>query len=251
MIGEREKVYNLHEREVAVDTGSEQIEVFLRRCDELMQARFIIADTKIGELLKAIASSDLLYAFFRDVTKTFDYTAAQEKYLDYAPYGSSKRRKLLFPEDEREKLAFIFCLLVEFDSKKRDLSTFLQEYFYEDGSVYESFYAFTNQVIKPFRNSVKRMFRNGAASLLNEPFGVPQDFSALVNAERDLVFASALADEEKVNALFILNALMKTRDETVRAGLLSGYRLFVRLTGWNSVYVQPLLQNLEEIRESL
>ena len=48
-----------------MDTGREQIDLFLRRCDEVMQSKFILADTKIGELLKSIASSDLLYAFFR------------------------------------------------------------------------------------------------------------------------------------------------------------------------------------------
>lgn len=82
-----------------MDTGREQIDLFLRRCDELMQSKFIIADTKIGELLQAIAASDLLYAFFRDITKDFDYPAAKSKYMNYAPYGKMQKnccfRKIL------------------------------------------------------------------------------------------------------------------------------------------------------------
>ena len=55
-----------------MDSGKGQIDIFLRRCDELMRTSFIIADAKISDLLKAVATSDLLYAFFREVTKNFD-----------------------------------------------------------------------------------------------------------------------------------------------------------------------------------
>ena len=56
-----------------MDTDMRQIDAFLQKCDEVMQSKFIIADTKISDLLKSIASSDLLYAFFREATKNFDY----------------------------------------------------------------------------------------------------------------------------------------------------------------------------------
>lgn len=246
-----------------MDTGREQIDLFLRRCDEVMGSRFIIADTKISDLLKSIATSDLLYAYFRDITKNFDYRAAQRKYLDDAPAAPSRGKKMLFPEDPQEKLAFIFCLLVEFDSKKRDLSEFLQEYFYEDGSVYESFYAFTNQVIKPFRNAVKLMFRGGMPKPVPEeparpqtarpapPVEVPADFGALVAAERDSVYASGLSDADKVDALFILNALKKTQDGVLRAGLLSGYAAFVRASGRGGPYCAALCGKYTELKENV
>ncbi len=235
-----------------MDTGRGQIDLFLHRCDEVMRSRFIIADTKIGELLKAIASSDLLYAFFRDITKDFDYVAAQKKYLDYAPYGSSRGRKLLFPEDPQEKLAFIFCLLVEFDSKKRDLSAFLQEYFYEDGSVYESFYAFTNQVIKPFRNAVKVMFRDGMPQIEKRGEKSPlKNFSDVIWAEREEIYASSLPDAEKVEAMLILNALGRAEDMEMRAGLLCGYAAFMRATGWKSMQAEILMETLETLKEDL
>ena len=265
MINERKKVSKMHEKEGAMDTGRDQIDLFLRRFDEVMGSRFIIADTKISDLLKSIATSDLLYAYFRDITKNFDYRAAQRKYLDDAPAAPSRGKKMLFPEDPQEKLAFIFCLLVEFDSKKRDLSEFLQEYFYEDGSVYESFYAFTNQVIKPFRNAVKLMFRGGMPKPVPEeparpqtarpapaaPVEVPADFGALVAAERDSVYASGLSDADKVDALFILNALEKTQDGVLRAGLLSGYAAFVRASGRGGPYCAALCGKYTELKENV
>ena len=248
-----------------MDTGREQIDLFLRRCDEVMGSRFIIADTKISDLLKSIATSDLLYAYFRDITKNFDFRAAQRKYLDNAPAAPSRGKKMLFPEDPQEKLAFIFCLLVEFDSKKRDLSEFLQEYFYEDGSVYESFYAFTNQVIKPFRNAVKLMFRGGMPkeegarpqvahpepAAPAAPVAVPADFGALVAAERDSVYASGLSDADKVDALFILNALEKTQNPALRAGLLSGYAAFARASGRSGPYCAALCGKYAELKENV
>ena len=80
-----------------MQTDASGVELFLQKCDEVMQSKFIIADTKIGELLQAIAASDLLYAFFRDITKDFDYPAAKSKYMNYAPYGKMQK-KLLFPD---------------------------------------------------------------------------------------------------------------------------------------------------------
>ena len=71
-----------------MDTSREQIALFLRRCDELMQSKYIIADTKIGELLQSIAMSDLLYAFFRDATAHFDYAGAKPAAGNGRPPGA-------------------------------------------------------------------------------------------------------------------------------------------------------------------
>ena len=65
-----------------MDVERQQIDVFLEKCDEVMRSKYIIADTKISELLRSIASSDLLYAFFREITKDFDYIAAQQQYMN-------------------------------------------------------------------------------------------------------------------------------------------------------------------------
>ncbi len=239
-----------------MDTGREQIDLFLRRCDELMQSKFIIADTKIGELLQAIAASDLLYAFFRDVTGNFDYPAAKSKYMNYAPYGKTQK-KLLFPEDPAERLAFVFCLLMEFDNKTLDLGKFLQEYFYEDGSFYESFYAFCNQVIKPFRNAVKIMFTDSpeatqAVSLQDkERKGkVSQSVGFDVKAERKALYGSALADAKKVDGMLLLNALERAKDKSLRAALLCGYAYFARACGM-SVSEGAVRDELEKIKEKL
>lgn len=227
-------------------TEREQVDAFLKKCDEVMQSKYIMADTKIGELLKCIVSSDLLYAFFRDVTKDFDYGAACEKCMHYVPKGDS-RKKLLLPEDPVEKIAFIFCLLADFDSKAIELGEFLQEYFYEDGSFFASFYAFSNQVIKPFRNAVRTVFAVGLSC--------PQEREELpLEEERALVFRSRLSDEKKVDALLLLNGALSPaaqKDASLLAALLAGYLAFAQAAGWKSEHLPALAEALAHIKETL
>lgn len=227
-------------------TEREQVDAFLKKCDEVMQSKYIMADSKIGELLKCIVSSDLLYAFFRDVTKNFDYGAACEKCMNYVPQGDS-RKKLLFPEDPVEKIAFIFCLLADFDSKAIDLGDFLQEYFYEDGSFFASFYAFSNQVIKPFRNAVRTVFAVG----LSRPH---EEGELPLGEEKELVFRSRLSDEKKVDALLLLNGALSPaakKDPSLLAALLAGYLAFAEVSGWKSEHIPALARELARIKEEL
>ena len=177
--------------------------------------------------------------------------------MNYAG-GSAKKRRLLFPPDPSEKLAFIFCLLVDLDNMTLDLSEFLREYFYEDGSVYESYYAFCNQVIKPFKNDVKAIFRGGVPvegavpAAKDGTIREETDILRAVAAERDAVFASRLPDDQKVDALIILNALENCGCKgSAVCGLLCGYSYFAEAAGWKSKTLSALLSELEKRREDL
>ena len=174
-----------------MDSGKGQIDIFLRRCDELMRTSIIIADAKIGDLLKAITTSDLLYAFFRDITQNFDYVAAQLRYMNYMPYPGSRKHLLLLPEDTTEKLAFIFCLLVDLDAKNIDLGEFLSEYFYEDGDLNRGFRRFGAEVILPLRNLIRQMFQSGATDprvAKARGKAAAEHLARIIRSERDRVF---------------------------------------------------------------
>lgn len=179
--------------------------------------------------------------------------------MNYAPEGSVNKRKLLFPADPAEKLAFIFCLLVDFDNKTFDLGEFLQEYFYEDGSYYESFYAFSNQVVKPFKNLIKQMFKESRLKKIAEaepkdrpPQKKNEDVTDAVLSEREQLFHSALPDSSKVDGMMILNALAiaSQKDGKAFCGLLAGYRYFIASTGFTSAFTDTLLAEYEKIKES-
>ena len=237
-----------HGEERRMATMEEQLNLFLRKCDELTESSFIIADTKISELLKAIVASDALYAFFRDITKGFDYPAAKRKYMGYTPQGTAQR-ELLMPEDPAERLAFVFCLLADIDSRAIDLNGFLQQYFHADGSLQGGYYAFCNKVIKPFRSMVKTVLK----STMDSP-GATEDaerkkLSALIAAERKEVYLSDLPDTRKADALILLNAANAAgEDPAALAAALCGYLYFSREVRRGSAYaeIEACYESLKE-----
>lgn len=136
-----------------------EVALFMKRCDELISSKFILADAKITELLKSISASEELYILFKQVTEEFSYARAKEVFIAATPDGSTNRKVVLLPEDTYEQIAFVFCLLVDFDSGVMDLNQFLQEYYNVDGSFTESYAAFVNQLIKPFKNAVRQVLK--------------------------------------------------------------------------------------------
>ncbi len=137
-----------------------EVAVFMARCDDLIHSKFILAETKISELLKSISVSEELCLLFKQVTEAFSYARAKEVYIAAAPDGSINKKVLILPEDLEEQIAFIFCLLVDFDTGEMDFNKFLQEFFYADGSYTEGYTAFVNQLIKPFKNAVRQALKN-------------------------------------------------------------------------------------------
>jgi hypothetical protein len=106
--------------EVYALTKREELEIFLERCDEFIDSKYILADVKLASLLKSIASSDTLLALFQNCLNGFDYYGAQKRYLVKNPHVTSDKGEFVLPPNSRELLAFIFTTLVEIDGKRID-----------------------------------------------------------------------------------------------------------------------------------
>ncbi|MDE6274697.1 MAG: hypothetical protein K2L87_06590 [Clostridiales bacterium] len=135
-----------------------KIERFLSACDELVSGKYILADTNMGEVLRAIAASEELTALFDAVTAKFDYARSKRAYLVYPADGASSRGAAYLPTERGDILAFVFCLLVEFDSGSMRFNDFLLRYFYEDGSYTASYALFADRVMRPFRDIVRSCY---------------------------------------------------------------------------------------------
>lgn len=159
-------------------TKREELDLFLERADDLVGGKYILADIKIVNLLKAIAASDTLLALFKNCLDEFDYEAAKKKYLIRSQYLSADKGEFILPPNSRELLAFIFNVLMDIDGKRIVLSEFLDKYFYEDGSCCASYTAFINAMIKPFRNTIKIIMESVIEGRLQDPV------EALVEEER-------------------------------------------------------------------
>ena len=107
----------------------EQVLSFLEKCEELKNCKFIMATTKIKDLLKCIVNCPELYRLFETVTKNFDYPAAKSECLVSVNDGVLPTDCVVLPETVGRRLAFIFCLLVEFDKDTVNFNDFLRLYF--------------------------------------------------------------------------------------------------------------------------
>lgn len=147
----------------------EELDAFIERADELIDSKYILADIKIANLLKSIASSDTLLALFKNCLTDFDYVEAQKKYLVKSKYLADDKGEFVLPPNSRELLAFIFNVLVDIDAKRIDLCGFLNKYFYVDGSFSSGYDAFITAMVKPFKNSVKMLMDGVLDGKLQDP----------------------------------------------------------------------------------
>ena len=147
----------------------DELNLFLERADEMIESKYILADVKLASFLKAIASSETLLALFQNCLSDFDYYSAQKKYFVKSQHLSSEKAEFILPPNSRELLAFIFTVLVEIDAKRIDFGYFLNRYFFVDGSYSAAYDAFTNAMVKPFKNSVKMLMESVIEGKLQDP----------------------------------------------------------------------------------
>ena len=147
----------------------EELNLFLERCGELIDSKYILADVKIANLLKSIALSETLLALFKNCLIDFDFEDAKTKYLVKSQFLSSDKGEFILPPNSKELLAFIFNVLVDIDAKRIDMGNFINKYFFVDGSFSSAYDAFVTAMIKPFKNSVKMFMESVIDGKLQDP----------------------------------------------------------------------------------
>ena len=252
---------------INVENTKAQITDFLNKCEEVRKCKFIMATTKIKDLLKSIVNSAELYELFNTVAANFDYVAAKKKCFIESDgmYGHSR---VQLPDTVGERLAFIFCLLVEFDRNDIGFNAFLQKYYPKDGSYYASYHLFCDEIIGSLEALVSDIFSEelaggteatdaDAAAWLahNSDFaqGVSQPdvqtaelittIGLLIGSEKEGVAASTLTEEEKEAANSLLDGLasaVRSGDGALIKALTCGYNYFVLYT----VFVSEGLSDL-------
>lgn len=234
----------------------EQIQAFLDKCDEAASCKFIMATTKIKDLLKCIANSGELYSLFSSVTENFDYPAMKANCLVTVSDTLYERSYLTLPQNASQTLAFIFCLLIEFDSDTINFNDFLRRYYPEDGSYYASYRAFCSVIIKSLRDIVAATF----ADALSAAEEVPQQINAeisqilsvieiLLSEEVHYIDGLAIDPVDKEGGFKILSAI----NSAVKAGnienidaLVCGYNYFVLHNNCISDTVAQLVEAIGE-----
>lgn len=237
----------------------DQVKEFLDKCEEIKKCKFIMATTKIKDLLKCIVNSPELYRLFDTATKNFNYVEQKSKCLVTVNDGFFNKSRVVLPQTVGQRLAFIFCLLVEFDRDTLNFNDFLQKYFAEDGSYFASYQAFCKVIISSLEELLKQIF---AQQLENVTETVANSSrSSLLSAvliaieeEKQFISQSSVSGDEKESGLKILYALseaVKAGDETLIDALICGYNYFILYNKCVSDGVASLIEMLAEFEQTL
>lgn len=189
---------------------SEELSLFLAKADELLDSKYVLADVKIANMLKVIASSESLLALFKSCLDGFDYEEAKKKYLVKAPYLADDKGEFILPESTKDLLALIFCLLVDIDAKHIILNEFLSRFFYEDGSSYAGYSAFLNGVVKPFKTAVSYIMESVIEGKMQDPVDavIKEEERQAVEREENL---KKKVEEERLSKLACGEKIKKLR----------------------------------------
>lgn len=217
----------------------EQVENFIAKCEEMKNCKFIVAPTKISDLLKCIVNSRELYGLFDAVTNNFDYPAVKGNCLVTITDSMYERSYVVLPQTTGQVLAFIFCLLVEFDNNTLNFNDFLRRYFPEDGSYVASYRAFCSVIVNSFEEAVKQVFEetlNGGREVEEEiqPDARKAELlsaaNILIAKEIDYIIKSPAPDEDKeggLKILYQLNEVIKSGNRDLAEALACGYNYFI------------------------
>lgn len=251
-----------------MSTIKEQIKIFLEKCEEVKSCKFIMATTKIKDLLKSIVNSPELYLLFKKVCENFDYITAKRKYLLTVSNGVINKSYVVLPEILGERLAFIFCLLAEFDNNSLNFNNFLQSYYPEDGSYYSSYHAFCDQIIVSLQEIIVEVYKDElCVEYVAESEAIPpvqetsfventanaqlaqkiQEIFLIISKEQQILSSTTLSDAEKKAGMIILSEItnaVKNKNIVQIGALLSGYNYF-------ALYNNCVSENLAFLIESL
>ena len=125
---------------------------FYDACTDLQNAKLILAESKIGKILKTIMESPDLFATVGECLINFNYEMELKK-AEVRQDAENIYFKL--PADKAKLVALVFNLLSECDTHKLDLHAFIKEFFVSDsGDMSYGFLNFVHKVVFPFRDAL-------------------------------------------------------------------------------------------------
>ena len=141
---------------------NEKFDNFYESINNLTNSKLVFASSYISELLHSIADNDDIYNLIARSMINFDFI---EQWQISVSSG-----RLVLPEENLKKIAFIFCMLNNIDDKNLDLNKILEHYYSFVPDVHP-FEIFKKQIVEVFRDLV---FAELNIKLQNEDNNVEQ-----------------------------------------------------------------------------
>lgn len=127
---------------------------FFSACNEMIDGRFILSDTKVSNILKSVVKSEILYELYSKCMVGFRFAHM----LEYCKATNSNNGGYFkMPNEETEVVAFVTCLLLEVDKKNINLQSFVTDNFYSADGYNISYNNFALTVLVEYKNAVKNI----------------------------------------------------------------------------------------------
>jgi hypothetical protein len=136
------------------DEERENIVEFFNACNEMIEGRFILSDTKVSNILKSVVKSETLYKLYSDCMVGFKFN----KTLDFCKASNPNNGGYFqMPMEAKDVMAFVTCLLLEVDKRNINLQNFVTDNFYSSDGYNISYNNFALTVLVAYKSSVKTL----------------------------------------------------------------------------------------------
>lgn len=142
------------------------IQAFIDSCDAMINGKFILADIKIMKILNMIASSEPLYRYIQECLIDFNF---EREYTRSQVKNQLNGSNFTAPNSDKQLVAMVFSLLIEFDKKHIDFYHFINTNFatLTKGAEYDNF---AKTLLVPFRDIIANHFGlNGEQHFETQP----------------------------------------------------------------------------------
>lgn len=188
-----------------------EIDNFLNAISSMLESKYILIDRKISDILYAIANTRDVYNVIAVAMINYDFKTSWRQAVN------STFIKL--PEDENDRIAFIFCLLNNIDDKNLDITMVLDKYFSYDLET-KPYELFCKNIIVEFKRLIlKKLGLDYQKEVVFE--GEPEhydEFEMLSNMLRDFVHFLAVKKKVKLYKVSKENfiAVVSTFEQAVK-----------------------------------
>ncbi len=212
---------------------NENVEKFLKSCDELINCKFLVAEYKLQKLLQELANTQEVCSLIGECLEQFNRDREFAK--SFVQDGNGEYMFVL-PEEEYKVLSLVFCTLVDIDSKKIDLTDFVKRFF---GNADNPYKAFVEAMVVPFRNLIAEAF---SYSQQPEQEEIPQEETLTSEIqEQEINEHDDLFEKAQKIAVQISSQLEYARNEFANNMAMQVCRAIVKTTAMKDIDVSRSL----------
>lgn len=222
----------------------EDIGEFTNAADELISSKFILAEKRISDLLKSIAKNRALMDLFSEALSGYNYSVE----FNRSKTAKKGKPKLVLPVNQARKMAYVFCLLMEFDTGKRNLKDFLDEYYYLP-QPNDSMALFAQDMIVVFKDVTTYLYLNGIDTLLDNEeidYSLRKTVGGVLEKMNAIITRTTVIGTDTKRDLFIIlsaieNAMTPNKADCLQA-LVIGLEFIISHTEIAQAFSTPLIE---------